>query len=125
MTDERPRVIYLLHFPNKVGRCHHYLGITRKERLRIRLRQHLGGFGARLTARAGFDNPTMILVALWPHADFALERTLKRRGNYKMYCQLCRDVRAMRQPRIRHLNISMSRPKYIEHQDRRPAPLSF
>jgi hypothetical protein len=125
VTEEKKYVLYMLHFPNKVGRCRHYVGITQRHLLRQRLRHHLGGFGARLTNRASLDNPHIFLVALWPRSSFEHERIIKGRGNYKMYCRLCTDRHHMRQPKIRHLEISMSRPKHIEHSDRRSGGLSW
>jgi hypothetical protein len=104
-------VIYLLHFPESVSGVQHYLGITRRSQLRDRLRKHLGGFGAGLTARAAAQCSHMTLVALWSRQTFAAERKLKTAGHLKRYCAICSGTPPATRQHVHHVNILLSIPK--------------
>ena len=84
-------MIYLIHFATPVGRARHYTGITRTERLPVRLRQHGHGNGARLTKRAAREGVAMYLAARVGVDDPSEEKRIKRRGHAKTRCLICRN----------------------------------
>jgi predicted GIY-YIG superfamily endonuclease len=118
-------VLYLLHFPEEVSGARHYLGITTPSNLRTRLRKHLGGFGAGLTARAAAQCSHFVLVALWSRASYDFERSVKNRGHLKTYCKLCSKMDRKRQRHIHHLSVVLSIPKAVEAQGLSARPLSW
>jgi len=77
---------YLLHFDRPIYRAQHYLGWSVNIARRVRLHQR--GKGARLVAQALAAGIGVELVRVWPEADKAEERWLKRRGP-KGQCPVC------------------------------------
>jgi predicted GIY-YIG superfamily endonuclease len=78
---------YLLHFDRPIYRAQHYLGWATD--IAKRVAKHRRGRGARLVAQALSAGIEVDLVRVWPEADQAKERTLKRTGP-KTYCPRCR-----------------------------------
>ena len=91
---DTPGTIYLLHYTvrTKHGR-QHYLGWSTNIEKRVAL--HRRGRGARLVAQALAAGIALDLVRVWPDADRAQERTLKR-GGPKGYCPKCHPARTKR-----------------------------
>lgn len=87
MTTQR--TLYLIHFDREDGSIIHYLGITRSDRLLIRLGEHARGVGARLTRAMLAKGGTARLARIWRHASYADERRMKTRGHYKTICPVC------------------------------------
>ena len=123
MTDQH--VLYLLHFPHNVSGARHYLGITTRKGLRTRLRKHLGGWGAGLTARAAAQCPHFVLVAIWRNADHATEKRLKQGGHLKQYCAQCSIIGPRANRQVRHINIELSIPKATQALGLTHHPLSW
>lgn len=82
-------VIYLLHFTPAIGRAKHYAGITKAERLDVRLREHCTGRGSRLTRKACQQGAQIDLVAVIPVNSPKQERDLKNAGHLSRRCHLC------------------------------------
>jgi predicted GIY-YIG superfamily endonuclease len=80
---------YLLHFDRPIYRAQHYLGWSTNVVRRVALHQR--GKGARLVAQALAAGIDVELVRVWPQADKAEERALKRRVP-KSYCPTCRPA---------------------------------
>jgi len=89
MTDQSDFTIYLLHYDHKLGRVHHYLGITRSERLQTRLDEHASKVGSRLTHQLASLNQRFYVARLWTNASPALEKRLKASANLKRSCKIC------------------------------------
>lgn len=104
--------LYLLHFEPQVGRCRHYLGLTRTPRLARRLAEHMAGRGARLTTRAIEAGAAVSLVRLWTADDPQEEQRLKRRGHFRRHCPLCGGAPAAAPdlPRVLHPTYSPPDP---------------
>lgn len=90
-TKEIDRVIYLLHFSPPIGKAVHYLGISRRDMLATRLRQHARGYGASLTYRARELGASIYHVLTIPDATFELEKKLKLNGHFRDLCPMCDD----------------------------------
>lgn len=91
MQPKPENTIYLLHFPNALGRVRHYLGITRTDRLAMRLREHAHRRGAALTAALASVNTEFVIAWTMAPATYADERRLKDRGHYSKLCPVCRS----------------------------------
>lgn len=86
-----PYVVYLIHLAAPIGRARHYTGITRRERLPDRMREHGHGRGAVLTAKAAAKGIPMYLASSVGVNHPSEERTIKRRGHAKSRCLICRN----------------------------------
>jgi predicted GIY-YIG superfamily endonuclease len=84
---------YLLHFDRPIYRAQHYLGWSTN--IAMRVAKHQRGKGARLVAQALAAGIGVELVRVWPEADKARERALKRSGP-KTGCPTCRATGAAR-----------------------------
>lgn len=89
--------VYLLHLdrPLSDGQAQHYIGWAASEtNARRLLRRHQRGQAySRFTYHAAMQGIGMALVALWPFADKAFERRLKREKNAWRHCPTCRAAR--------------------------------
>lgn len=94
-------MIYVLHFENKRHHAQHYLGTT--SHLRLRLKSHAIGRGARLTRALWHDNEEWTLAAIYyehtrlltqpfPMSRWDIERTAKLRHQNDDYCPLCKPL---------------------------------
>lgn len=93
VPEGSPRwTIYLLHAHRPVGRVRHYLGITRTDRLALRLREHAHRRGSSLTAQLATLNDELLLARTWVGVDWAVERRMKRAGHYARLCPICRHM---------------------------------
>lgn len=84
-------IVYLLHLASPVGRARHYTGITRKDRLPERLREHGHGRGASLTRKAAERHIAMFLASCVSVNHPSEEKTIKQRGHAKNRCLICRN----------------------------------
>jgi predicted GIY-YIG superfamily endonuclease len=84
-------VVYLIHLSAPVGRARHYTGITRRDRLIARLREHGHGRGASLTAKAVERGIPMFLASSVSVNHPSEEKLIKRRGHAKSRCLICRN----------------------------------
>lgn len=89
LTHCAPHLVYLLHFEPSVGGKSHYLGITRTDQFKRRMREHANGNGARLLRAAAALGSSFYVVRRWENASFAFERSLKNRGHAAQLCPLC------------------------------------
>lgn len=89
MPEVSPYVLYLLHFEQPIGAAQHYLGITRRARLPMRMKEHRSGRGAALTKQARAIGVGFRLAAIVPAFSFADERDAKRQGHYARLCPFC------------------------------------
>jgi predicted GIY-YIG superfamily endonuclease len=92
MSNEAEFIVYLLHFDEPASGISHYLGITRRDRLAKRMREHARGGGGATTRRLGRHNSQFHLVAVWPVLQRHDERKHKARGHYKTKCPICSPV---------------------------------
>ena len=80
--------VYLLHFERPLAHARHYLGWAIDAQARVD--EHLAGDGSRLVravVRAGIH---VELVRTWEGVDRNFERSLKRRGNGRSICPICK-----------------------------------
>lgn len=82
-------MIYILHFDPPLHRARHYMGYTGFEDAEERLKRHLSGRGARIVAAAVAAGCKVEVTAVLP-GDRNEERRLKRMGNTRRLCPLCR-----------------------------------
>lgn len=83
--------IYFLHFENGLFNRHHYVGITRSERITDRLREHSRGHGSHITRALVRINETFTVAKLLHHQTYDDEKTIKRLGHYWKHCTLCNE----------------------------------
>jgi hypothetical protein len=84
-----PYYIYLLHFDRPLGRSRHYIGYTRRDLLKKRLKTHANRSGSRLVAAVIRNGIDVYLARLWPTPDPSLERRLKAGHRAGRLCPLC------------------------------------
>jgi predicted GIY-YIG superfamily endonuclease len=84
-------VVYLIHLSSPVGRARHYTGITRRNRLAERMREHGHGRGASLTAKAVERGIPMFLACCVSVNHPSEEKRIKRRGHARSRCLICRN----------------------------------
>lgn len=95
MTSTAPkvRVVYLLHFHEKLSHAGHYVGQTTN--LVSRMDQHRAGVGARITQVVN-DKGGWSLVAAWQPRGKAWERNheraLKNQKSAAEFCPLCSEA---------------------------------
>jgi predicted GIY-YIG superfamily endonuclease len=80
------RKIYLLHFSEPYKQARHYLGSS--DNVPERIKDHMSGRGARLTAVAASKGIGMELVRVWD-GDRNEERRLKNQKNAPQLCPIC------------------------------------
>lgn len=80
--------VYLLHFHRRYRHAGHYTGYA--SNIAERLEHHAAGRGARLLEVVAGAGITWQLARVWPGADRAKERRLKRSGGASRYCPVCR-----------------------------------
>lgn len=84
-------VVYMLHFPNDIKGKRHYVGSCLTGRLFQRLHEHAIGRGSNFTHKLTEANDHFLVSAIFPTEDRASERKIKRTGNYKGRCHLCKS----------------------------------
>lgn len=89
IRQDAPNCLYLLHFDEPIRRARHYLGICRSDRLEKRMREHQGGYGARLTSRLVNHGLGFALARVIANASRDDERRLKRAGHFDRLCPIC------------------------------------
>lgn len=99
-NDNRPGVIYLLHFSRPLGdpsrprmSARHYLGWSTDDAVVRRIREHREGRGAAITRAAVAAGIELSVVAVI-HGTRNDERRLKIRGHHDRRCVLCQKVAA-------------------------------
>lgn len=80
--------VYLLHFTRRYRHAGHYTGWAAD--VARRLDEHRAGRGARLVEVVTAAGVPWQLARVWPGADRAKERRLKRSGGASRYCPVCR-----------------------------------
>lgn len=92
MTDanQTALVVYLLHFDRPMGRIQHYIGLTRRDRLGLRMFEHCGEHASAITSRATRLANPFTLAAVFPAESAADERRIKKAGHYNERCPVCR-----------------------------------
>lgn len=88
-------MIYLIHFSSPLKHARHYVGfVERAEGLEARIKKHVGGSGAKLTAAASKAGIEFIVARIWPNGDRNFERKLKNRKEGPDLCPVC-NIQAM------------------------------
>lgn len=82
-------MLYLLHFDKPVSGKRHYLGATTEDRFKERLREHAGGHGSKLTARAVAQGARIYVARLFPQLSFRQEQQVKAASHFRNLCPLC------------------------------------
>lgn len=80
--------VYLLHFEPSYKHAGHYIGYA--DDIGARVRDHAQGRGARLPQVAVSAGCLLVLARIWPGADRATERRLKRWHGGGYLCPICR-----------------------------------
>jgi len=82
--------VYLLHWASDGLEAHHYVGITTKDRLPERMREHASGRGANLTARLASEGQPFALAKVWYTSNPDFENKVHRLGAcLKFFCPVC------------------------------------
>jgi hypothetical protein len=99
-------IIYLLHFDEPLGdvgrsrmSAQHYVGWAKDGKLQDRLHEHELGNGAAIT-RAAVERGIGWTVVRLVDGTRDDERRLKRNGNHKRRCSICRPGRKVRLPQL-------------------------
>ena len=83
-------IVYLLHYRNKLGRSHHYIGYTTHDHFERRMKAHRTGVGSKITRELGKINDHFHVAKIWIGKGLEFERKLKNAGNHKRGCPICR-----------------------------------
>lgn len=89
MPEISPFVLYLIHIDAGDAGADHYLGITRRARLPLRIKEHKVGRGAARTKRARDEGRCFALAAIFPAWSFAEEATALKTWNLPARCPQC------------------------------------
>lgn len=83
--------VYLLHFYPPLHHAKHYIGFTTDEDALRRSLEHKNGTkkGSPLIRAALAAGCTVKLACVWPGADRAFERKLKKRKKASQFCPCC------------------------------------
>lgn len=85
-------VVYILHADKPLGRARHYIGITRTNRLRQRMREHASGRGSAITRAMLMQGSTLYVARVIPIDDPYQERALKISGHHERKCPICQNT---------------------------------
>lgn len=81
--------VYLIHLDTPLGRCQHYIGSARTERLAQRLAMHRRGAGSKFMAEAVRRGIVWCVARQWPGSTRSDERALKKHRHHRDYCPIC------------------------------------
>lgn len=89
-------IMYIVHVQERSGAFYHHIGLTRREDLRKRLKEHRRGKGSKEIRRRRLEGATCQIAKLDGDACLGLERLLKTASQHTLRMQICPICEATR-----------------------------